>query len=54
MYTNSFPATLSPCVRVFVEMLCDEATTLSPRESLTQASFAQAGQSQPQNSIEAK
>jgi len=34
-------ATPSPCVRIFLEMLCDEAHALMPEESRGLASFVQ-------------
>jgi hypothetical protein len=52
---NNLPATLSPCVTIFLEMLCDEAIALTPSESRIHASFGQVvAQAQPQTSIEVK
>jgi hypothetical protein len=55
MHNHNLPATLSPCVRIFLEILCEEATALSPVGLRTHASFAQVvAQAQRQTSIATK
>lgn len=55
MHHHDLPATLSPCVRIFLEMLCDQAIALTPAESRMHASIGQVvAQAQPQTSIEVK
>jgi len=51
MENRNLPGTLSPCVRMFLEILCDEASAITPVESPTAALLPQAvTQPQQQNS----
>jgi hypothetical protein len=51
MENRNFPGTLSPCVRIFLEILCDEAFAVTPVQSPMPAPFPQAvTQPQQQNS----
>jgi hypothetical protein len=56
MQNGGFPRSLSPCVRVFLEILCDEAFAPAPVESRLLAPFEQAvaQPEQPNCAIEAK
>jgi len=56
MQSPGFPRSLSPCVRIFLEILCDEAFALASVESRLLAPFEQtvAQQEQPNLAAEAK
>jgi hypothetical protein len=50
MQNGNFSGSLSPCVRIFLEILCDEAFAPAPVESQLLASFEQAvAQPEPSN-----
>jgi len=52
MHSWDFPGTLSPCLRTFLEMLCNEASVLPPMESRMLVPFALAAE-QPQQQTSA-
>jgi hypothetical protein len=56
MQNGGFPRSLSPCVRIFLEILCDEAFASAPVESRLLAPFEQAvaQPEQPNCATEAK
>jgi hypothetical protein len=56
MQNGGFPGSLSPCVRIFIEILCDEAFAPAPVESRLLAAFQQtvAQPEQPNCVTEAK
>jgi len=56
MQNGDFPGSLSPCVRIFLEVLCDEAFAPAPVESRLLAPVEQtvAQPQQPNFATEAK
>lgn len=48
MQNSDLPATLSPCVRIFLEALCDEAVQVPAPDSRVRPTLN--GHSQPQSS----